>query len=178
MTVGNLVSGKGQDLVIRALAGIPDATLLVVGDGPLRHELRRLAAAVGVADRTHFLGQLDQERLIVHYNAADATILASAREGLPNVVLESLACGTPVIASSVGGIPEVMTSSDAGVLLRTTSTEAVAAAVAELRSRPVARSAVRRFAERFGWEPTIRAQLALYRRLLEGRHVSTGAAQV
>jgi glycosyltransferase involved in cell wall biosynthesis len=177
VTVGNLVGGKGQDIAIRALTKLPGATLLVIGDGPRRAELERLAAEAGVLARTKFLGQMNEEGLVRHYNAADATLLASAREGLPNVVLESLACGTPVIASRVGGVPEIITSPEAGIIMPTTSADGLVSAVNELLSQPKRRAAVRSFAERFGWEQTIRDQVALYRRVLAGTGGSRLAAR-
>jgi glycosyltransferase involved in cell wall biosynthesis len=166
LSVGNLVNGKGHDVAIRAVAGIAGARLVIVGDGPLRHELVALAQGQQVAERVTFLGQVDQDALRTCYNTADATILASAREGMPNVVLESLACGTPVIASHVGGIPEVLTSDVAGVLLERSSPDCLRAAILALRERRLPKSAVREFALRFAWEPTINAQIALYRKVL------------
>jgi len=166
LSVGNLVEGKGHEIVLRGLAELPGARLRIAGDGPLRHELRTLARELGMTDRVTFLGQLWHESLEQHDNAVDASILVSAREGMPNVVLESLACGTPVIASRVGGIPEVLTNSTAGRMLDEASPECVRAAVVGLLAHPPQKAAVREFAERFAWEPVIRDQLALYRRVI------------
>ena len=166
LSVGQLVIGKGHDVAIRAVSEIPDARLVIAGDGPLRRDLERLAQSCGAKDRVTFLGQVNQEALLRCYNAADATILASAREGMPNVVLESLACGTPVIASSVGGIPEIMTSEVAGVMLEETSPDCLREAILKVLRSTRSRSLVRAFAQRFSWEPTIGAQVALYRKVL------------
>lgn len=166
LSVGNLVSGKGHDVAIRAVAQIPEARLVIAGAGPLRHDLERLARSVRAAERVTFIGQVNQEALRECYNAADATILASAREGMPNVVLESLACGTPVIASRVGGIPEIVTSDVPGALLEQTSPDCLREAILAVLARSVPKAAVREFAQRFAWEPTISAQIALYRKVL------------
>src|SRR3569623_2686659 len=86
--VGNLVVEKGVDLVIRALAEIPAAILLIVGEGPERARLDALARSLGVTDRVRFLAVRAQRDLAEVYSAADALVLASSREGWPNVLLE------------------------------------------------------------------------------------------
>jgi glycosyltransferase involved in cell wall biosynthesis len=109
--VGNLVPVKAIDVLLRACAEPPlkgDAfRLVVVGQGPLRAELERLAERLGVADRVRFAGPLPQAELPRWYRAADVFVLPSHSEGVPNVLLEASACGTPWVASRVGGIPEI-----------------------------------------------------------------------
>lgn len=165
LTVANLVPGKGHDVAIGALAHVADASLTLAGDGPLRGHLERLVARLGLERRVRFLGAVAPAALVEHYNEADATVLVSAREGMPNVVLESLACGTPVIASAVGGIPEVLKSPVAGVLLEQRTPESLASAIRELSATPPPRAAVRAFAADLGWERTVAGQLELYERV-------------
>ena len=109
--VGNLVPVKALDVLLRACAESPlkgDAfRLLIVGQGPLRPALEQLAGRLGVADRVRFVGPLPQADLPRWYRAADAFVLPSHSEGVPNVLLEASACGTPWVASRVGGIPEI-----------------------------------------------------------------------
>lgn len=162
--VGNLVPLKGMELVIEAIARIDDATLLVAGGGPLLEQLRARASALGVSSRVRFLGRLPQARLRTLYSAADALVLASSSEGWANVLLESMACGTPVIATAVGGSPEIVTSADAGLLLPERSVDAIVRALGRLRSAPPDRNAVRRHAEQFSWQATTQGQLSLFRR--------------
>jgi teichuronic acid biosynthesis glycosyltransferase TuaC len=176
LTVGNLLPEKGQDVALRALARMPDAELLVAGDGPLRGRLEGLANELGIASRVTFLGQVHSERLVELYNRAAATILASTREGMPNVILESLACGTPVIASAVGGIPEVVTEPEAGIVVSGMAPDTLLAAMNSIVVQPRARSKVRAFATRLGWDATVRGQIALYRGVLVARGVSASAA--
>lgn len=166
LSVGNLVPLKGHDLVIEALALQPEAQLLIAGEGPERSRLEQLALRHGVSGRVRFLGELPQERLVEYYGAADALVLASSREGWPNVLLESMACGTPVIASNVGGCAEVVGAPEAGVLLAERSAAAIAEAVRELAVRNVARDGTRRYAERFGWAATTVGQLELFARVI------------
>ena len=105
--VGNLVLVKGIDVLLRALTAVSSARLVVVGAGPERDRLARQAATLGVAERVTFLGSLPQSALPDWYRAADLFVLPSRSEGVPNVLLEAGACGTPWVASRVGGIPEI-----------------------------------------------------------------------
>ena len=165
-SVGWLIPRKGHDLAIRAAALLPEATLLIVGEGPEDAALRRLAQRTGVASRVHFLGSMPRMRLTDVYNAADVLVLASTREGLPNVLLEALACGTPVVATAVWGTPEIVTTPSAGRLVEEQSPEALARAIRDLLADPPARAAVRAHAERFDWEPTTAGQIRLFRSIL------------
>ena len=93
-------------------------------------------------------------------------MLASSREGMPNVVLEALACGTPVVATVVGGIPELITAPEAGELMRERTPEALVRAWLALQERKTDRAATRKFAEQLGWQPVVEEQCALYARVL------------
>jgi len=156
LSVGNLVPLKGHDLVIRALAALPGVALVIAGAGPEEAALRRLASEEGVADRVRFLGRVDQATLTGWYGAADAFVLASESEGLANVLLESMACGTPVAATAVGGTPEVVSTPAAGELIRERTPAGIAAALGRLLARDAAREATRRHAEGFSWDETAR----------------------
>jgi glycosyltransferase involved in cell wall biosynthesis len=163
LSVGHATPRKGHHLAIQALAGLPDATLLIIGDGWYEDTLRQLAAATGVQDRVRFLGHVDQEDLKLYYSAADALVLASSREGIANVLMESMACGTPVIATPVWGTPEAVTTPEAGALMRDRSVEALVDAAQELFARYPDRAATRRHASRFHWDRTNEELLELLR---------------
>jgi len=163
LSVGALKPAKGHDVAIRFVAGIDGAELVVAGSGPDRPRLERLAEQLCVSGRVSFAGLLEPRDLRDRYRSADATILASEREGMPNVLLESLACGTPVLATRAGGIPEIVSAPEAGVLLAERSAEALTAAWRELSSRPVDRRVVRQHARRFSWAETIAALARLMR---------------
>jgi glycosyltransferase involved in cell wall biosynthesis len=119
-----------------------------------------------VSARVRFVGSLSQQDLRRYYCAADALVLASSREGWPNVLLEAMACGTPVIATAVGGVPEIVSSGNAGAVVKERSAPALARAVRELFARPPERAATRRFAEQYGWGATTKGQLQLFRQVL------------
>jgi len=167
LSVGHLIERKSHDIPIRALRDLPDWSLMIVGKGPLEGELQALARDLGVASRVKFVGGVPQSELPVYYSAADALVLASSREGWANVLLESMACGTPVVASAVWGTPEVVTSAAAGVLMPERSPAGTVAAVAQLMSRYPDRQATRIHAEEFGWEATTRGQLEIFEQLAE-----------
>jgi glycosyltransferase involved in cell wall biosynthesis len=164
--VGSLIERKGHDLVIRALEHLPKVTLLIAGQGPEKAALARLAAAVGVASRVRFLGSIPHERLREIYSAADALVLASSREGWPNVLLESMACGTPVIASNVWGAPEIIKAPEAGVLLQDRTASAIVSAARALLAALPPREATRAYAQRFSWQETTEGQLDLFSEIL------------
>jgi glycosyltransferase involved in cell wall biosynthesis len=166
LTVSHLVELKGIDIVIQALARVPEVTLLIAGKGPQEQDLRQLAERLGLSARVRFLGAIPHAELCDCYNVADAMVLASSREGMPNVVLESIACGTPVLATAVGGVPEIITVPEAGELMHERQPEALVMAWRRLRERQPDRAATRRFAETLGWRPVVEAQSALYARVL------------
>ena len=175
LTVGHLVPVKAQELIIGALPLLPGVQLVVAGDGPNRGMLENLARELSVTARVRFLGAVPQAQLRQHYGAADALVLASSREGWANVLLESMACGTPVVASRVYGTPEVVAAPEAGVLMAERSPQGVADAVNALRAAYPDRAATRRYAERFSWNDTTAGQLRLFRHVLE--HRAHGLAQ-
>jgi teichuronic acid biosynthesis glycosyltransferase TuaC len=114
---------KGQDLLIKAMALLapvhPGLQVYFVGDGPLRGELERTVSRLNLAEQVHFAGQKSNQELGMWFNAADVSCLTSFKEGWPNVVSEALACGTPVVATRVGGIPEILDSPELGILVDT-----------------------------------------------------------
>jgi teichuronic acid biosynthesis glycosyltransferase TuaC len=140
-----------------------------VGEGPEAIALQRLVDELGTSERVRFVGPMPQEQLVTVYNAADVVVLASSREGLPNVLLEALACATPVVATAVWGTPEVVVAPVAGRLVDERSPEALSHAIRDLLADPPARAAVRAYAERLGWGPTTTGQLRLFRSILRER---------
>jgi glycosyltransferase involved in cell wall biosynthesis len=168
LSVGHLIDRKGHDLAIRAVAGLPGVTLMIAGDGPRDGALRALAAQAGVADRVRFLGHVDQARLPALYAAADATMLCSDREGIANVLLESIACGTPLVATAIWGSPDVVSVAEAGVLVERTDAS-IRDGLARLLADLPDRTATRRYAERYDWNETGRQHRALLEAAVDGR---------
>ena len=113
-------------------------------------------------ERVTLLGPVPQDELKSYYSCADALVLASSREGLANVLLESMACGTPVIASNVWGAPEVVCAPEAGLLMDERTPAGLVRAVQRLRAAYPERARVRRYAEGFSWDATTRGQLEVF----------------
>lgn len=166
LSVGYLIPRKAHHLIIEALPLLPDTRLLIAGDGPEKEKLTRLAEALGVAARVTLLGALPQTELRNYYGAVDALVLTSSREGWANVLLEAMACGTPVVASNVWGTPEVVATTEAGVLMEERTARGVAQAVKQLRAYYPDHAATRAYAEGFSWDDTTRGQIALFRQVL------------
>jgi glycosyltransferase involved in cell wall biosynthesis len=110
LVVGHLIARKDPLLALEAFRrGAPnDARLVFVGTGPLDHALRGAVLASGLERRVAFVGEVDAPRLVEWYRAANALLLTSRREGRPNVVLEALSCGLPVVATAAGGTAELL----------------------------------------------------------------------
>jgi glycosyltransferase involved in cell wall biosynthesis len=161
LSVGSLIPRKGHHLAIDALVDLPDCDLLIAGSGPMRGDLELRALRAGVSDRLRFLGEVPHADLPSLYRTADVLVLASEREGWANVLLEAMACGTPVVATRVNGTIEVVRSPAAGVLMSERSVPALVSALEMLRCNSPARAETRAYACRFGWEPTARANKAL-----------------
>jgi glycosyltransferase involved in cell wall biosynthesis len=160
VSVGNLIPLKGQNLVIEAVAQLPGARLVLAGKGPEEASLRALAGRAGVAERVHFAGSVQPDRLAILLSAADVMVLPSEREGLANVWIEALACGTPLVITAVGGAREVVQDASAGRIVERSSA-AIAKAALELLAAPPSQEQVAANAARFSWDANA-AQLAAH----------------
>jgi glycosyltransferase involved in cell wall biosynthesis len=179
LSVGHLIERKGHHFVIEALTLLPDVRLAIVGSGPMEGALRQLAARLRVADRVGFIGPIGQHELVDWYGAADALVLASDREGMANVLLEALACGTPAIATACWGTPEVISDPVAGVLTEERTAAGIASAYRRLAAAWPERAATRAFAEQFSWDATTDGQLRVFANVLaDARTASSSATTV
>jgi glycosyltransferase involved in cell wall biosynthesis len=174
LCVGSLIPRKGHDLVLEALAQLPDCRLVIAGDGPRRAELEAFARRLGVGDRVRFLGETPHADLPDLYAAADVLLLPSSREGWANVLLEAMACGTPVVATDVNGTGEVVRSRAAGMLMPERTPQCLIETLGRLRADMPARGDTRRYAEGFGWASIGRANRVLLQAAaaagFDGRH--------
>jgi glycosyltransferase involved in cell wall biosynthesis len=154
VSVGALLRVKGHSFLIDAFAKLAarhtDLRLYLVGEGKSREELEAQIRTLGLADRISLVGSKPNDQLSAWYSAADVMCLASSREGMPNVVLESLACGTPVVATRVGGTPEVIVSDDLGILVNQDAGE-IAEALENALNRRWDRAAIVNHARQRDW---------------------------
>ena len=144
-------------MLLRALTRVPEVALVVAGDGPERAALEQTALELELDGRVSFVGAVPRERVLRLFRAADASVLPSAWENFPHTVVEALAVGCPLIATAVGGVPEVVRDGENGLLVAPRDPEALAAAIerffvdAELRARlgAAAPASVEGYSEQF-----------------------------
>jgi teichuronic acid biosynthesis glycosyltransferase TuaC len=165
LSVGALIPRKNQALLIEALPELPGVTLMLAGQGESEGDYRALAARIGVADRVRFMGNVPHDDLPGLFAAADIMALVSKSEGLANAWVEALACGTPVIASNVGGAPELIRSPDAGRIVEDNGASVVNA-VRELLVNPVPQERVAAQVAHFSWAANAEALDGFFRRIL------------
>ena len=177
LTVARLAPWKGVDRLIAALPtwreAAPGTNLVVIGDGPERANLERLAREVGVMEAVTFVGQVAHERMPLYLRAADVFVLYSGYEGLPHVVLEAMAAGVPVVASHKGGIPEVAEDGVTGLLVEWGNETALADAVRrvlgdEALARRLGGSGREKVERDFGWGALVEKTVSLLQQVAEG----------
>lgn len=121
LSVGRLSYRKGFVDLLEAFrmtaSRLPEVRLAIVGRGPLEDRLKLRAFSLGLEEKVRFLGRLDVDQLVSLYQTCGAFVLPSHYEGLPAVLLEAMACGAPVIATSVGGVPDIVADHDTGRLV-------------------------------------------------------------
>jgi glycosyltransferase involved in cell wall biosynthesis len=126
---GRLGPQKALGVLLQALTHVPEVSLVVAGDGPERVALERLAGELSLDGRVSFLGAVSREQVLRLFRAADASVLPSAWENFPHTVVEALAVGCPVIATAVGGVPEVVRDGENGLLVAPGDSTALASAI-------------------------------------------------
>lgn len=151
LSIGNLVELKGHHLVIEALSSLDKVKLIIIGEGEQKPTLQKLVEDLLLTDRVFFTGNIMQADLPGYYATADALVLASSREGMPNVLLESLACGTPVVATNVGGSSEVITQNRVGQLLNERSAKSIVNALKTIFSQECTSESIRLFSQQLSW---------------------------
>lgn len=168
--VAGLVELKGIQHALRALRELTaDATVDIVGDGPCRVQLEELAATLGVTDRVRWHGIKQPERIAELMRSASLYVLPSEFDNLPTVLLESLCCGLPVVATRVGGVPEIVEHGD-GLLVAARDPHALAAAISDALATRWDRAAIAsRAAARYGPTRLVPRWEALYGDLIEAR---------
>jgi glycosyltransferase involved in cell wall biosynthesis len=153
--VASLTEGKNHSLLISAFAKMlgdsRGAKLFLIGDGPLRPALQELIGKLRMQENVILVGAKPNQELALWYSAADVSCLVSSREGWPNVIMESIACGTPVVATRVGGVPEIIYSSELGLLAEQNS-DSIAVALESALTKAWDRDALALHAQSRGWD--------------------------
>ena len=166
ISVGRHIELKGHHLVIDALQHLSDVNLMIAGAGPMEKSLKRQVKKLGLDERVMFLGCLPHDELFQYYSVADGLVLASSREGWANVLLESMACGTPVVATAVSGTIDIVKAPAAGQLISDRSALGIATAIRTLMKNYPDRTETRKYAEKFSWDETTEQQRLLFKELV------------
>ncbi len=156
LSVGILEPRKGHHLLIEALhilraRGEDVPALYIVGSGPFRKQLENLAKKFEVWESVHFVGEVPHRDLYEWYSLANLFCLASDREGWPNVLLEAMACGTPVVATNVFGVPEIVKTKDVGLLVNSRTSEALANTISEALKVSWNSDVIIQYANQYTW---------------------------
>jgi glycosyltransferase involved in cell wall biosynthesis len=171
--VGRLVHQKGLDVLVRALAKLPPSLswqLDLAGDGPEWTTLAGLAGRFNIADRVHVRGWMDKAALPALYRSADVFVLPSRDEGMPNALLEAMACGLPVIGTRIAGTSEAVVDGATGLLVPPEDVDALTAAIETIAADAQRRAAMGRASRtraeaHFGWPAVTKAWLAVLDRI-------------
>ena len=166
--VGRLVYQKGLDILFEALKDLTSHPwkLSLVGDGPQREKLQSIVHQYGISDRVHFKCWLDGDDLVTQLQEANLFVFPSRHEGMPNAVLEAMACGLPVIASHIAGNEELVIDGENGLLVPSEDSVALRDAMSELLGSPSKRQRMgatgRQFIEaNYSWSQIANQYLAL-----------------
>ena len=178
--VGRMVEIKGLDVLLAAAERLYqhqlDLRIYLVGEGPLRSALERACKERQLNGAVSFVGPVLPEDLPDWYRAADYTVLPSRSEGVPNVLRESLACGTPFVASRVGGIPE-LARDPANRLVTPNDPKSLADALAEVLQRPQPLQSL--YAQQaLGWKDSAEALASVLEPLVAGRHSTPAKTRI
>jgi len=165
LSVGKLIESKGFQLLIEAAVRVrrqrPDVMFVMIGEGPLRSQLKDMVRSLDLQNNVMIVGARPHEELAAWYSAADLFCLASEREGCPNVLLEALACGCPVITTDVGGTSEIVVSPALGILVERTPA-AFASAVGEALGHRWDRNAIAAHGRANSWDNVASSLLNVY----------------
>ena len=158
--VGNLKPVKGLNFLIPAFKHLVDnyqekVKLHVIGFGVLQPVLEEMTAKFNLSNQVNFLGEKDHAEIALWMNASNLLVLPSLSEGVPNVILESLACGTPVITTDVGGIPEVIVSGELGLMVPPKDASALARALRSGLGKKWSTSTIVQSSQKFSWKKNV-----------------------
>jgi glycosyltransferase involved in cell wall biosynthesis len=175
LSVGNLTPNKGFDLLVGALKILLEGEsheqsvrLVIIGEGVYRKKLEEMINSLRLVQHVRLAGAVPHEDLYLWYSAADLFCLASSQEGCPNVILEAMACGTAVVATNVGGIPEIVTSEQLG-LLADRSEKEIAKAITLALTKDWQSDAILRYSQEHTWDHVGMSVHRVFKSVLEGR---------
>jgi len=173
--VGNFYKVKNPQLIIRALREVknrcPDLSikLLMIGEGYLQGKIENLTKDLSLTNNVTFLGRKTSHEIASYMQASDLLCIPSFNEGLPNVLLEALSCGLPVVSTDVGGISEVLCDTRYGSLVETFDPVDYANRIIQRLNLTVDRGAIIDYANRFSWENTVQSYTKIFKNAISGK---------
>ncbi len=172
LSVGNLLEAKGFHFLIKAVSFIQqnDVELLIIGEGSYRRSLEELISKLNLNDKITLLGERPHKDIAKWYSAADLFCLTSLREGRPNVILESIACGTPVVTMDRWGLPEIVTQGS-GILIDSYEPDVIAETIEHALCKEWDRSVVAGSVNGMGWEKTSKDLTELFNKILNKQDI-------
>ncbi len=167
--VGNLLPVKGVDSLLRAYVTVSEsnqADLIIVGKGESTPELKALTKALGVEARVHFTGTVRHDMIPLWINACDVLCLPSHREGFPTIIVEAFACGRPVVATRVGGVPEAVINDSLGILIDSNHPDVLASALNTALAKEWNTQAIAAYGRSFSWHAIAEEYHHLYEEMV------------
>jgi glycosyltransferase involved in cell wall biosynthesis len=170
LSVGNLVDAKGHTYLIGAIPLVlrkrKDVLFIIVGSGPFKELLQSMVKKYRLENYVMLAGGKKHEEIPVWMNSSDIFILPSLQEGFPTVIPEAMACGKPIIATNVGGVPEAITSNDLGILVNPRDREVLASAILEALERKWDPKVILEHAKKYSWKNLVKRIVNVYEEAL------------
>lgn len=167
LTVGNCVAIKGQKYLIEAMKDIhtkyPDVICVIVGGGELYPNLQKLVVEMGLQNCVRLVGRRPHEEIPLWMNACDVFVLPSLNESFGVVIIEAMACGKPVVASNVGGVPEIICSETYGLLSQPGNAKDLSDKILLALERDWDTQGIREYAKKYTWDTVCKEILELYK---------------
>lgn len=171
LTIGNLEKVKGYEYLIEAInmvkAKYPDVLCLHIGGGPLEGILKQKVKSLGLESNYKFLGKIPHDKLVDYFGACDIFALSSLNEGNPTVMFETLGCGKPFIGTNVGGIPDVITSSEYGLLTESKNSLLLSKNILKALDTKWNSDKIIKYSAQYSWENICKEILKIYKAILE-----------
>jgi len=170
LNVGNLIEAKGHEHLITAMKEVismrDDVLCIVIGDGMLREKLEKKVKELGLNNHIKFVGAKPHNEIFLWMNAADAFVLPSLNEGTPTVMFEALGVGLPFIGTSVGGIPDIITSKEYGLLVEPANPKDLSNKILFALEKKWSRAKIMKYAKNFSYENIVVHAIKLYEKVL------------
>lgn len=166
--IGSLIPGKAVDVLLHAFACMnkKDVILLLIGKGDSELELKALAKELHIGTQVYFIGSKKHDEIPLWLNACDVFCLPSHREGFPTVIVEAFACGRPVVATKVDGVPEAITNDTIGTLVEPGNAEELAAVLNKALEKEWDYQAIAEYGKRFSWDTIAEEYTELYKNVI------------